>query len=107
MIEIPLNSNPEQKFKINIKGSTYDIRVILNSRTGNWSLSISQGGIDLVNGIIMVGGADLVKQFNLDFKNMFIINLENSKEDATKTNLGTGSKLFILTEEEIQSVQTV
>lgn len=101
MIEIPLNSSPEQLFSITLSGNTYDCRVILNSRTGVWSISFSQSGLDIVVGISMVGGVDILKQYNIPIENAYIVNLDNTNEDPTKDNLGTVAKLFILTDEEV------
>lgn len=104
MIEVPLNSNPEQLLSITLDGETYDSRVILNSRTSVWSISFSQSGVDIVNGISLLGGVDIFNQYNIPISNAYVINLDNSREDASKDNLGTVAKLFILTEEEVQSV---
>lgn len=101
MIEIPLNSNPEQLFSITLDGNTYDCRVILNSRTGVWSISFSQSGVDIVIGISLLGGVDILNQYNIPIENAYIVNLDNTNQDPTKTNLGTVAKLFILTEEEV------
>lgn len=101
MIEIPLNSSPEQLFSITLSGQTYDCRVILNSRTGVWSISFSQSGTDIVNGVSLLGGVDILKQYNIPIKNAYIVNLDMPNEDATKDNLGIVAKLFILTDEEV------
>lgn len=101
MIEVPLNSNPEQLFSITLNGNTYDCRVILNSRTGVWSISFSQSGVDIVVGVSLLGGVDILNQYNIPIENAYIVNLNNTNQDPTKTNLGTVAKLFILTEEEV------
>lgn len=101
MIEIPLNSSPEQLFSITLSGATYDCRVILNSRTSVWSISFSQAGVSLLNGIALLGGVDILKQYNLPFKNAYVVNLDNSNLDASNNNLGTVAKLFLLTDEEV------
>ncbi len=101
MIEIPLNSNPEQLFSITLIESTYDIRVVLNSRTGIWSISFLQNGIHIINGISLLSGIDILKQYNLPITNMYVVNLDKSNEDPNNTNLGVVAKLFILTDEEI------
>lgn len=103
MLEIPLSSSPEQLFSITLDGETYDCRVVLNSRTGVWSISFAQSGVDIIVGIALLGGVDIMKQYNLPIKNIYIVNLDNSKLDASKDNLGTVSKLFILTDEEVNS----
>jgi len=103
MIEIPLNSNPEQLFSINVDGNTYDCRVILNSRTGVWSISLSQLGVDIVSGVALLGGVDLLGQYTLPISNIYMVNLDNPALDPTTDNLGSVSKLFILTDEEVLS----
>lgn len=103
MIEIPLNSSPEQLFSITLNGNTYDCRVILNSRTGVWSISFAQSGIDIINGVSLLGGVDVLKQYNIPIENAYVVNLDNTNQDPTKDNLGTVAKLFILTEEEVTS----
>jgi len=107
MIEIPLSSKPEQLFSIVIKATKYDMRVILNSRTGNWSLDLAVGGVDLVNGIALLGGADIFDQYNLDIGIGYIVNLENPGQDPTRDQFGKLSRLFIITEEELQNGSSV
>lgn len=101
MIEIPLNSSPEQLFSITLNGETYDCRVILNSRTGVWSISFAQSGVDIVNGVALLGGVDILKQYNIPIENAYVVNLDMPNQDASKDNLGTVARLFILTDEEV------
>ena len=103
MIEIPLTSKPEQLFSIVIKETKYDIRVLLNSRTGVWSLDLAAGGKDLVSGIALLPGADIFGQYNLGIGIGYIINLESPRQDPTRDEFGKLSRLFILTEEELQN----
>lgn len=108
MIEIPLNSSPEQIFSIVLNEEKYDIRVLLNSRAndgkGLWSLSLEKDSVVLISGIAMLGGADILGAYNLDIKNVFVVNLDESNVDPTKENLGTGARLFVLSEEEMLNV---
>tara|TARA_R110000851_G_scaffold96792_2_gene209940 strand:+ start:23531 stop:23845 length:315 start_codon:yes stop_codon:yes gene_type:complete len=104
MLEIPLNSSPEQLFSIPLEGETYNCRVVLNSRSGVWAIDFSQNNTDIVVGVALVGGVDILNQYNIPITNMFIVNLDNSALDASKDGLGTISKLFILTDEEISGV---
>ena len=107
MIEIPLISKPEQLFSIVIKDTKYDMRVILNSRTGNWSLDLAAGGIDLVSGIALLPGVDIFYQYNLDIGIGYIVNLENPRQDPSRDQFGKLSRLFIVTEEELQNGSSV
>lgn len=101
MIEIPLNSSPEQLFSITLEGNTYDCRVTLNSRTGIWSISFAQAGVDIINGVALLGGVDILKQYNIPICNAYTINVDQTNKDPSKTNLGTIAKLFILSDEEV------
>jgi len=101
MIKIPLSSKPEQLFSIVVNTVKYDMRVILNSRTGKWSLDLAVGGKDLVTGVALLSGADIFKQHNLDIGIGYIVNLENPGQDPTRDEFGKLSRLFILTEEEL------
>ena len=107
MIEIPLTSKPEQLFSIPINTVKYDMRVILNSRTGNWSLDLAVAGVDLVSGIALLGGVDIFGQYNLDIGIGYIVNLENPRQAPSRTEFGKLSRLFILTEEELQNGSSV
>jgi hypothetical protein len=101
MIEIPLDSNPEQLFSITLSGETYDCRVVLNSRTGIWNISFSKSGVDIVLGVPLLGGVDILKQYLIPISNMYVLNLDQPKLDPSKVGLGVSSKLFILTDEEV------
>lgn len=101
MIEIPLNSKPEQLFSIVIKGTKYDVRVILNSRTGLWTMSLSKQNVPVVSGIALLGGVDIFEQYNLGLGIAYVVNLDSSRRDPSREDLGTVSRLFILDEEEI------
>jgi hypothetical protein len=101
MIEIPLNSNPEQLFTVVINETKHDVRVTLNSRTGIWSIGFSIGTNHLISGVPLLPGVDIFEQHNLDIGKGYVVNLEHSNRDPNKTGLGTSSKLFILTQEEI------
>ena len=101
MIEVPLNNSPEQLFSITIDGSTYDCRVVFNTRSEVWSISFSQSGIDMVSGVALLGGVDILRQYNLPIRNAFVVNLDDPTLDATGDNLGTSAHLFILTDEEV------
>jgi len=107
MIEIPLNSNPEQLFSITVGDLTYDIRVVLNYRTTIWTISLSQNDVPVIEGVPLLSGVDISAQYTLPFENVYVVNLTNSKEDPTADNLGTDARLFILTDEEVESVETV
>lgn len=105
MLEIPLNSNPEQLFSIVLNGTKYNCRVLLNSRTGVWNISFSIGDTSIVSGVPILSGVDILSQYpEIDIKNIYAVNLENTDSDPTRDNLGSASKLIILTDEELGNV---
>lgn len=101
MLEIPLTNAPAQEFSITIGDNTYGLRVIFNSRGGFWSLNIAQDNLPIVNGIGLLGGVDIVKQYPINISNVFIVNLDDDTQDATVDNLGTTCKLLVLTDAEL------
>lgn len=105
MIEIPLENIPEQIFSISIEGQAYDMRVISNYRRNAWSISIAQNGEDLINGVELLGGVDILQQHNLPFKNLYMITLTDPSQDPNLETLGTDSRLFLLTDEEAAEIE--
>jgi len=101
MIEIPLNVNPEQQFSIEIDGAIYDCIVKLNSRTKQWSIGFDLNGEPVVKGVILVGGTNVVEQFPIPIKNMWVVDTDDDNNDPSVDNLGTVAKVFILEDEEV------
>lgn len=101
MIEIPLTSDPEQLFSIIINETVYDVRVVYNTRLVVWSISLSQNDVKIISSVALVAGVDIFLQYDIGLSNAFVINLDDSTQDATADNLGTVTKLFILTDAEV------
>lgn len=106
MIQIRLNSDPEQLFTTAIEGVVYNIRVISNSRTlPVWSMSISWGSSSSVEGISLASGVNLVSAFpEIPFNTMIVVNLDDEHHDVDANDLVDPAKLFILTDEEAADV---
>lgn len=98
MIEIPVNSDLAQRFSVAIDGVRYRVRVTYNSFREVWTMDLEDSSGPVVSGISLVGGVDLVKQYNLPFQGMYVINLEDSSADASATNLGEEVRVVILEE---------
>jgi len=107
VLEIPLTSDGEQKFSMTLDEVLYDFRVSYNTRLNLWSMDISLLGVDLVNGVALVVGADIMGSYNVGPKNLFVVNTESFNEDAKEDNLGTAVRLFQLTDEEVSSVSAI
>lgn len=102
MIEIPLNSNPEQIFSVRLNGISYDLRIIYNLRGNLWTMSINSEELSL-EGIALVSGVNLLKAFNTQLPPMYLVNIDNPKSDPNNDNLGSSARLFLVTEEEINN----
>ena len=102
--EILLTSNGSQRFNVVIEGANYVFLIAYNTRAGIWSATISSEGVELVSGVALVGGVDILKQFTFILKNLYMVDLNGTRLDATSENLGSDAKLFKLTTAEGDSL---
>ena len=51
-----------------------------------------------LNGVALVGGADIFRQHTIPIRNAFIINITGDFIDATVENLGSGVRLIVIPE---------
>lgn len=101
MIQIPLTSQSEQKFTIEIQETLYNMRVLFNTRNSVWYISIAdEQNKSILNEVALLGGVNILEQYNVKLKNMFSITLENPKLDPTGTNLGVENFLYIVEEDD-------
>ena len=65
IVQIPVDKNsPDQKFSIDLEGTVYVFRLIWNSRTGRWALSIlEEDETPIIAGVAVVGDFDLLKPY--------------------------------------------
>mgnify|MGYP006395965963 FL=1 len=103
-LEIPLTSDGAQSFRATINGSTYDLFVSYNSRTEVWYMDISLNAVILAEGIALLGGVDIVQHYAISLDNMYVVNIDNPKEDASASNLGDNVLLVKLTNTEAESI---
>lgn len=108
MLEVYLTTAPAQRFDVFIFGIKYGMRVMLNSRTSLWTLTISRDDVILAAGLSLVGGVDILKHLpEIPFNNMYVLDYSGTDSDPSSTSLGTLSKLQIFTDEEISLVSSV
>lgn len=96
--EIPL-SPENQKFSISLAGHNYQMSV--SWRASFWSLDImDSGGSDLIRGIPLITGADLLAQYtHLGLGFALCVGCDNpANENPTETDLGINSHLYAVTE---------
>lgn len=98
--EIPLSPD-NQQFNIAVNGTTYTIRAIWRDAAG-WVIDLlDSGGTAIINGIPLVTGADLLSQYSclgLGFVLMVICDVAGQAYPS-KTDLGTFSHLYVITEQ--------
>jgi hypothetical protein len=93
--EIPLTPD-NQKFSISLNSVSYQMNVVWRDTPG-WMLDLlDSSGTNLVTGIPLVTGADLLAQYGylgLGFALVMLCD-DATQEYPTKTDLGTGSHLY-------------
>ena len=105
MILLPVTSSSEQRLSTIIDGVRYLFRVIFNTRIGAYSLSISTAqNAPMINGVVLVGGANLLGHVDIGISNLFAINVNDSNQDARFDNLGTDVVIAVLTEDEMADI---
>jgi len=97
--EIPLSPD-NQQFNIAIAGENYAVRVLWRDNAG-WILDLLNNREEpVIPGIPLVTGADLMEQYQylaLGFS-LYVICDDETQDYPTKTDLGSGSHLYIVTE---------
>lgn len=87
-IEIPLRNDIFfYEFSKELEGIVYNFRLKYNLRANSWALDI----VDIINGIRLAGGQDLLKQFHhLDVPpgRLEVIDLDGKFQEPNKTNIG-------------------
>ena len=96
--EIPLTPD-NQQFNIQIASANYLIRALWRDDSG-WVIDLKDSsGVDIIAGIPLVTGADLLAQqsyMNLNFSLVCVCDVEG-QDYPTKTDLGTSSHLYVIT----------
>lgn len=97
--EIPLSPD-NQQFRILLSDKTYTLRVIWRDAAG-WIMDVQDsGGVELLSGVPLVTGANLLGQYpQLGINGALVVVTDNgAPDDPTKTNLGTYSHLIFVQE---------
>lgn len=99
VFEIPLT--PEaQTFVIDLGGVTYGLRFVWNAQSACWILDISDTlGNPIAQGIPVITGADLVKQFAyLGFRGKIIVQTDHDSFTVPSlTTLGVTGRVYLAT----------
>lgn len=97
--EIPLSGDSEQ-FTVSILGTMYTLRVIYRGTPYDmWVLDVlDQNGVELVTGIPLVTGCDLLEPFSSTLGTAFslFVSTDGSPDSVpTEDNLGNLSHLYV------------
>ncbi len=95
--EIPLTAN-NQFFNITVGEYAINLRLVFRDAAG-WIMDVrDSGGADILCGVPLVVGVDLLEQYpDLGISGFFAVLSDDSRElYPTKTNLGTGSHLYFV-----------
>jgi hypothetical protein len=100
---IPVSPGTPQTFQLALAGVTYTLTLTWNWRNQAWNLDIADVlGNDLVTGIPVVTGCDLLGQFAyLGFGGTLVAQTTNDQdadEVPTFTTLGDTAQLYFVTE---------
>ena len=100
IIEI-LPNIPSQSFNITLEGQSIDFSIIWNSRGNYFSANLSRDGEELINGLVLKTGVQLLEPYNFNIGGLFVINATGNKQEMTINNVNTDTFLFHFTEEEL------
>lgn len=101
MLEIPLTNDPYQKFSVFIDDTRYDCELSFNDRMEAWTMNVSSNGEELIHGLPLLSGVNIVDQFLFFEDNVFVLNINDDTQNPTFEDIGEESKLLIVTQEEI------
>ena len=76
--EIPINADDgNQEFEISLNSTSFRVALSYNSRLDLWALDIrTPQGVDIITGILLVAGVDLLAQYSLKEKHLSYIFLQ-------------------------------
>lgn len=101
--QIPLTTDPESTFRIELESRQIDFRVIYNTRKERWSADISENGISLLGGLSLVLGTDILRGQNSEIGALVMVDTENAHREATTESLGDAVILLHYTEAELEA----
>lgn len=72
MIEFTITDNARQQFSTILDGRRVTIELWYAPASDRWSMSLAMDGENVLSGIRVVGGVDLLKPFNLGIGVLFV-----------------------------------
>ncbi len=106
IVKIPIvNTFTDQKMRLLVGGERYSFRFMWNSLLQFWTMNISKNGVLIVSGKDLSCGVELINQYNLPFRNLYAINLDNNAAELSFDETGKTSILVLVSDEEMQVIE--
>lgn len=96
IVELPLTSDPAQRFTAQLGKTKYLFEVKFNSRSGVWTLdmAVAASKEQILTSIPIVLGVDLLWPYNLGIGRLIAGDTSSRGRDAAADDLGTRVKVF-------------
>lgn len=99
---VPLTSDGAYRFNIELNGIVYTFEIKYNVRFNTWSFSMLQNEIDVITGVGMLIGVNMLEPFTLDnIGGLYMFDDSGQKLDAGPDDLGTRVIMIYLTPQEV------
>ena len=97
ILELPLSSDPAQRFTTQLGAKKYDFDVKYNDRSGVWTMDMADNATKLaiLSGIPLVLGQELLEPYNLTMGRMLVVDGTNQGKEAGTDDLGGRVKLYL------------
>ena len=97
ILELPLSSDPAQRFTTQLGDKKYDFDVKYNDRSGVWTMDMADNAnkLPILSGIPLVLGQELLEPYNLTMGRMLVVDGTNQGKEAGTDDLGGRVKLYL------------
>lgn len=102
VLYLPLTNDASYSFNMALENIPVTFKVRWNLMNQAWHMDLSMPDIDLeLNGLKLVGGVDLLYPYAItELGQMFVIDLEDKKEDPTRELLGDRFQVAYFTKDD-------
>lgn len=96
ILELPLSSDPAQRFTTQLGDKKYDFDVKYSDRSGVWTMDMADNAnkAAILSGIPLVLGQQLLEPYNLSIGRMLVVDGTNQGKEAGSDDLGSRVKLY-------------
>lgn len=103
ILELPLSSDPAQRFTTQLGDKKYDFDVKYNDRSGVWTMDMADNAskLSILSGVPLVLGQELLEPYNLAIGQMLVVDGTNQGKEAGPDDLGDRVKLYWISPDEV------